>query len=137
MPEQMKRWKKAVIMASAIAFIDAAALLFGALIPPLIPWSVGSVGIVTFFGILMLVNYLSSSPALDKGEMRKAIAGSFIAVYFVLVSLLTFTGFGHSNPELAGTIIGHFTSLVKIIIIFYFGSSMVREYLKIKEKHKI
>lgn len=137
MPEPVKRWKKAVIMAIAIAFIDAAALLFGTLYPSLMAWSVGSVGIITFFGILMLVNYLSSSPALDKGEMRKAIAGSFIAVYFVLVSLLTFTGFGHSNPDLTGTIIGHFTSLVKIIIIFYFGSSMVREYLKLKEKRKM
>lgn len=93
-------------------------------------------GVITFLGILMLVNYLSNSSALDKGEMRKAIAGSFIIVYFALVSLLTFTPEFFSDTELARAIIGHFTYLVGIIIVFYFGSRSVEEYLKIKEKHQ-
>ncbi len=137
MAEHAEKWRKAVLMAIAITFLDAAILLFGIVDPSFVAWSVSSIGIITFFGILVLANYLSNSPALDKGEMRKAIAGSFFAVYFVLVSLLTFTEFEHSDPDLARAAIGHFTSLVKVIVIFYFGSSTVREYLKLKEKRKI
>jgi len=36
--------------------------------------------------------------------------------------------------KLAERIIGHFTYLVGIVIVFYFGSSGVREYLKFKER---
>jgi len=82
----------------------------------------------------MLANFFSESPALEKGEVRKAIAGSFIAVYFTIISLLTFTGFSLSDAETAKIVIGHFSYLIGIIVVFYFASSSVREYLKIKEK---
>ncbi len=134
MAEQDRKWKKAVLMTIVIGALDILVLLLGTLKLFHIGWSVGSIGVITFLGILMLVNYLSKSAALDKGEMRKAIAGSFIAVYFALVSLLTFTGFSPSSEKLAETIIGHFTYLVGIVVIFYFGSSAVREYLKMKKK---
>ena len=88
-------------MAIGISFLDVLMLFLGTLNVFQIALSVGSVGVITFLGILMLVNYLSNSPALDKGEMRKAITGAFIAVYFALVSLLTFTEFGPLDTELA------------------------------------
>ena len=134
MAEQQAKWKKAVRIGIVIGVLDILVLLLGTSKLIHIAWSVGSIGLITFLGILMLVNYLSESPALDRGEMRKAIAGSFIAVYFALVSLLTFTGFSPSSEKLAETIIGHFTYLVGIVVIFYFGSSGVREYLKFKER---
>lgn len=136
MAEKEEKWKKAFQMAILIGVLDILALLLGTLKLVHIAWSVGSIGVITFLGILMLVNYLSGSPALDEGEMRKAITGSFVAVYFALVSLLTFGGFYPSGTELAKTIIGHFTTLIKIIVIFYFGSSGVREYLKFKERRQ-
>jgi len=129
-----EKWKKAVLMTIVIGALDILVLLLGTFELVHIAWSVGSIGIITFLGILILVNYLSNSAAFDKGEMRKAIAGSFIAVYFALVSLLTFTGFSPSSEKLAETIIGHFTYLVGIVVIFYFGSSAVRDYLKMKKE---
>ncbi|TET62872.1 hypothetical protein E3J48_03600 [Candidatus Aerophobetes bacterium] len=137
MAEQEEKWKKASIMAIAIGFLDLLVLFLGTSKERFhIAWSLGSIGVITFLGILMLANYLSDSPTLDKGEMRKAITGSFIAVYFALVSLLTFTGFSPSSEKLAETIIGHFTYLVGIVVVFYFGSSGVREYLKFKERRQ-
>ena len=137
MAEKEEKWKKATLMAIVIGVLDILVLFLGTFKPSHIGWSVGSIGVITFLGILMLVNYLSESTAFDKGEMRKAIAGSFIAVYFALVSLLTFTDFSPSdNTELAKTIIGHFTTLIEIIIVFYFVSSGVREYLKFKERRQ-
>lgn len=137
MTEREKKWKKVAMMVIVIGFLDVLALFLGTAKEKFhIAWSVGSVGIITFLGILVLVNYLSESFAFDRGEMRKAIAGSFVAVYFTLVSLLTFTGFSPSSEKLAETIIGHFTYLVGIVIVFYFGSSGVREYLKFKERRQ-
>ena len=130
------KWRRAIIIAGVIVFLDIFFLYLGTSKILHITWSVGSVGIVTFFGILMLVNYLSESPALEKGEVRKAIAGSFIAVYFTIVSLFTFTELSVSETETAKTIIGHFTYLIGIIVVFYFASSSVREYLRIKEKRE-
>jgi len=79
-------------MVIVIEFLDVLALFLGTAKEKFhIAWSVGSVGIITFLGILVLVNYLSESFAFDGGEMPKAIAGSFIATYFTLVSLLTFS----------------------------------------------
>ena len=133
MPEQDKKWKKAILIAIVAGALDILVLFLGTLKLIHIAWPVGSIGLITFLGILMLVNYLSESLAFDRGEMRKAIAGSFIAVYFALVSLLTFTGFCPSSEKLAETIIGHLTYLVGIVVVFYFGSSPVREYLKFKK----
>lgn len=127
---------RATIMAIVIIVLDVLFLYLGASETFPITWSIGSVGIVTFFGILMLANYLSEDDKLEKGEVRKSITGSFIAVYFTLVSLLTFTGFSPSGTETAKTIIGHFTYLVGIIVVFYFGSSVSREYFKIIEKRQ-
>jgi len=137
MAEQKKKWKKAFLMAIVIGALDILVLFLGTFELFHIAWSVASIGVITFLGILMLVNYLSESRAFDKGEMRKAITGSFVAVYFALVSLLTFTDFSPSdNTELAKTIIGHFTTLIEIIIVFYFASSGVREYFKFKERRQ-
>lgn len=130
------KWGKATIMAIVIVFLDIFFLYLGTSGRLDIIWSVGSVGIITFFGILMLANYLSVSKELDKGEVRKAITGSFIAVYFTLVSLLTFTRFSPSNAGLAKTMISHFTYVIGIIIVFYFGSSSVRRYLEIVEERQ-
>ena len=136
MKKEQKKWKSAIIMSAVILFLDVIVLFLGALKPAFIAWSVGSVGLITFTGNLLLVNYLSNSPTLDKGEVRKAMAGSFIAVYFALISLLTFAEIRPADAELAKIIIGHFTYLVGIIIVFYFGSRAVTEYLKVKEELK-
>ena len=127
--QEPKGWK-AILIAFIIGILDIIVLFLGTSNVLPIAGSVGSVGVITFFGVLMLVNYLSKSKVLDKGEMRKAIAASFVVIYFALLSLLTFTGFGPSNTELAETIIGHFTYLVGIIIVFYFGSRTVEKYIE-------
>ncbi len=131
---EKSKWLKASLMAAAIVFLDMLVLHLGmskVSVPYIgifqVTWSVSGIGVITFFGTLMLANYLSGSADLNKGEIRKAITGSFIAVYFVLVSLLSFSEL--SSTDLAETIIGHFTYLVGIIVVFYFGSSTVRDYL--------
>ena len=133
MPTEEKKWKKAFIMAFIIGALDIVVLYLGTFQKIPISWSVGSVGVITFLGMLMLANYLSLSPKIDKGEIRKAIATSCFVVYFVLLALVSFTGFNPSDTEVAKTMIGHFSYVVGIVAVFYFGSRPVEEYIKLKQ----
>ena len=86
-------------------------------------WSVSGVGIITFFGTLVLANYVSSdSHDLDKGEIRRALTASLVVVYFTLLALVTCTTCGIQDSEFAKKILENFTYVIVILIIFYFGS---------------
>ena len=56
-----------------------------------------ALGILTFFGVMIIVNLFSQSNDLRKGEIRNAIAASLLAVYFFLISV---TLFAPSSPLL-------------------------------------
>ncbi len=127
-----KNRRKASRIAVLIVLLDIIVLYLGTstILNVSIIFSICSIGVITFIGLLMLVNSVSESRSFDKGEMRKAITGSFISVYFAVVALLMFKGVKTVDPDLSKTIIGHLTYLVGIIIVFYFGTSGVREFLK-------
>ena len=131
--EWNERWRIAFGIALIIGIADVSVLFLGNANKSFTSWSVGTVGIITFLGVLMLVNYLSKDPNVTKGEVRKAIAASCIAVYFVLVSLLAFSG-SNLSDTVAETVIKCFTCIIGIIIVFYFGSRSVEEYMKLKGK---
>ena len=50
-----------------------------------------ALGLSVFFGMLMIVNIFSLDPELQKGEMRKAIAASLLAVYFFIIAVTLFS----------------------------------------------
>ncbi|KYK24035.1 hypothetical protein AYK24_06890 [Thermoplasmatales archaeon SG8-52-4] len=127
------KWKSVIKIAGIIAVLDSLLLLFGTLELIDIAFSVGCIGIITFLGVLMLVNFMSETKELKKGEMRKAIAASFTTVYFAVLSLLIFTDLGQSASGLSKTMIDHFTYLVGIIVVFYFGSRSVDKYVESKK----
>jgi Na+/proline symporter len=125
------KWKEGVII--LIILINFLLLIIGQLIEGLRAFSTGFIGISTFFLILMIMYTPSDKKALKKGEMRKAIAGSFIVVYFAFLSFLIFEESGTSYTGAFKTMIDHFTYLIGIIIVFYFGSRSVEEYMKQKK----
>ncbi len=128
-------WGKAAIISSLIVFLDVLIFYIGTVNSLNVAWCVGSIGFITFFGILLMVNYMSESRNFDQGEFRKAIAGSFMVMYFALIALLSFSD-DHKTEgaDLNETIIQHFTYLVGIIIVFYFGSSSVNDYMNKKSQ---
>lgn len=87
--------------------------------------STAGVGIVSFFGVIALVNGAAGTGALDNGEMRKAITAAFITVYLTFVGLT----FVHPYPF---SMQDDFSKLVGAIVLFYFGSSSFRDYLAAK-----
>lgn len=120
-------------MAIIVGFLDIFVLYIGIIRPAYIGWAVAITGI-TFVGTLILINHLSKPTDFDKREVRKAITCSFIVVYFSLVSLLTLTDIVVSDTELAKTIIYYFTCLVGNVVVFYFGSRAVENYLDLPRK---
>ncbi|MBN1349194.1 hypothetical protein JXJ21_07285 [candidate division KSB1 bacterium] len=123
--------------ACAIISLCIAVLVLGTAKKMSVSCSVASVGIISFIGVLMLANFLSKSKNLDKGELRKALTASFTSVYFALISLLTFENITPADEQIPNFITGHFTYLIGIIIIFYFGSSAVREFVNAKNSGKL
>jgi hypothetical protein len=116
--------------AGLIVGVDFVLVLLGTLTKFSLAAAVATIGFVTFFGMLALANRLSENPALVKGEMRKAMAAAFTAVYLAIVALSQFAVGQTAQPEVSKTIVSHFTYLMAIIVVFYFASSAVRDYLK-------
>ena len=93
-----------------------------------IAWSLGSVGIVTFLGVLLLAFQVKK--VFDKNEVQLAITASVLAVYFALAPVLIFVGISPIDPDLANTIIGHFTTVVEVVVAFYMGSTTIGYSMK-------
>ena len=136
---ETEKWKLrktgAFVIALLVVALDILALALGTIIPTVpVALSIGCVGVITFVGVLVLSNYLSHDPELAKKEIRKAIAASFTLVYLVFLALVVFGEAFPAETELAKTVVGHFTWIVGIIMVFYFGSRSVEEYLKRREQ---
>lgn len=127
----LERRKGSLIIALLIVVLDILVLALGTITDAIpVTFSIGCVAVITFTGVLVLTNYLSRDPELAKREIRKSIAAAFTLVYLLLLGLVVFGRSFVASTELAETIVGHFTWVVGIIIIFYFGSRSVEEYLK-------
>ena len=121
---------EAGLIAVAVVVANLMVLVYGTKNTDFLMWSIAGIGAITFFGTLMLANFLSKSHELNKGEMRKAIAASVIVVYFSLIAFLTCEDCKVVDPELSKTIIGHFTYIVGIVIAFYFGVRAIEAWKK-------
>ena len=90
--------------------------------------------------MVLLTNILdnSESTAIRKEHVRKAIATSFITTYFMFLALLSFENNAQTNlvnnQSSLTPIISNFTYLVGVVIVFYFASGSVSEYIKYKSK---
>jgi hypothetical protein len=93
---------------------------------------VGVIGIITFSFILIGLNVLTGNKKLCQGEMRKAITITFIVVYLALLALSTNIDVAKSYTGMFQIMIDHFTYLVGIVVVFYFGSRAVEKYIEKK-----
>jgi hypothetical protein len=87
----------------------------------------GSVAIFVVFFILISLGYLVDKK-LNKGEMRRAIAGSFVVGFSILMFLSLRYDFSENQ------IITMYIQLAGIVIGFYFGSRAVGEKKEEEEK---
>lgn len=113
--------------------------------------SLMSIGMVSFFGILQYARiHAPQDSNLDSGEVRKAIAGSIILVYFYVLAISLFKDtnisflesiprvFSGSNGSSTATeainfgesLIESLTQLVQVVVGFYFGGRSAEEIVK-------
>jgi len=76
--------------------------------------------VVGTFAVLIIIGY-KNDKALDRGELRRAIAGSFVVGFTVLVILSAWYEFGSNNLVTA------YIQLAGVVIGFYFGSRTALE----------
>lgn len=128
-----RKWLNTLKMVLVLGVIDLIVVpVLSALFIIPIAWIFISIGLITFFGVVVIVNYMSGTSPLDTGEIRKAVTVSFITVYFVFVPIVTFGSIRIPQDEPFKTIITNFTWIVGLIIAFYFGSRVIEEYVKSK-----
>jgi hypothetical protein len=95
-------------------------------------FALSGIGVITFLGILVL-SHRSGHRGFSTGEMRSAIAATFMVVYFTMLGILMF--FYSDLPKAAPTLVKNFTYLVGVVIAFYFGSTAAVEHATEKYKH--
>jgi len=78
-----------------------------------------SVGLVTFYGT---ISAGAKDRRLSKQDIRMAIVISMLTTYIVLVGTVVFFNKGSALPPIAQTMITHFTTIVGVVIAFYFGA---------------
>ena len=86
-----KNWKNALKMISVLGILDLVVvpLIITILGIPL-QWIFVSMGLVTFFGVMLIANYMSGTSPFNTGEIRKAVTVSLITVYLAFVPLMAF-----------------------------------------------
>lgn len=78
---------------------------------------------VTFFGLMALSESLGRGWGLNKGGMRGAIASAVLVVYFFVLSMSMFQPYNAEMPEQMKSMLANFTTIIGIMIPFYFGAS--------------
>ncbi len=123
-------WIKTTIIACAVAILSIISFFLGMFYDN-VSWSIGGVGIITFFGMLAISSYHTLHQPDSKGTMRKAIAGSMISVYVVVLALLFSDKLPSFENEAGMAMVQNFSYVIMTIIGFYFGTKGAKEFIKL------
>lgn len=126
-----KSWKSALKMIGILGVLDLVVIpaIINLLAIPL-QWIFVSLGLVTFLGVMLIVNYMSGTSPFNTGEIRKAITVSLITVYLAFVPLMAFGLVIFPGGNSAQTIVTNFTWLIGAVIVLYFATRPLEEYIK-------
>ncbi|WP_268543919.1 hypothetical protein [Candidatus Nitrosotenuis cloacae] len=129
-------WAITSMIAAVIAITDVAVIYVGVIQTGIVYWSIASVGIVTFFGMLIVSSYHARLKPSSRGTMRKSIAGSLISVYLIVLALGITGRFPNISDETLQTILEGFSMVIMTIIGFYFGSKGAAEVVAARKESK-
>jgi hypothetical protein len=80
--------------------------------------------IITFFSFVSDLRVSSFQTTLDEGALRRAIAASIVVEYLVLLGMFAFwEGGSETLPPVTQALVTSFTTVVGVVIAFYFGSA--------------
>ena len=128
-----KSWKNALKMVVILGFLDLVvipAIIVLLSIP--MPWIFVALGLVTFLGIMLIINYMSGTSPFNTGEIRKAITVSLLTVYLAFVPLSTMGMVTIPGADITT----YFTWLIAVVIVLYFTTRPLEEYIKTRDSNK-
>jgi hypothetical protein len=126
-----KNWKSALKMITILGVLDLVVVpIIITLLGIPLQWIFVSMGLVTFLGIMLIVNYMSGTSPFNTGEIRKAITVSLITVYLAFVPLMAFGLVVFPGGNSAQTIVTNFTWIIGAVIVLYFSTRPIEEYIK-------
>lgn len=114
---------------------DIIVLLTGIILDD-VAWSIAGVGLITFFGMLIISSYHAIHHPDSKGTMRKALAGSLVAVYVVILALSLSGRLYYTENVMVMILVENFSVVIITIIGFYFGTKGATEFLKMWKTDK-
>lgn len=94
-----------------------------------------AIAFITFFGLLHIGMQEKQSSSITDKDMRTAITASIIVTYLTMTGMAAFFGNNAVKelPPLTQLLLTNFTTVVSIVIAFYFGSTA---YLDKKNREK-
>jgi predicted MFS family arabinose efflux permease len=92
-----------------------------------------AVGLIPFFGFIR-IGVVTKDNNLSKTEIRLAIVVSVITFYLVLVGTASFFVGSTKLLGMSDTMINHFTTIVGVVIAFYFGTAAYEAVNKSKSE---
>ena len=129
-----KSWKNALKMIVFLGFLDLVVIpVIIILLSIPLQWIFVSLGLVTFLGIMLIVNYMSGTSPFNTGEIRKAITVSLLTVYLAFVPLMAL-GMVTSPLGNSQIIVTNFTWLMGAVIVVYFSTRSLEEYIMSKKE---
>ena len=118
------------VFASELFLVGAgmsAGAWFSSVYPPI--FAIVAAGILTFFGLLLFATSNASDVLLDDRVLRLAITSAITTMYLALVGFGVFMRMpkAENTDPLAQSLIVSFSSVVGVVIAFYFGTGAYLE----------
>lgn len=79
------------------------------------------IGLVSFYGFIGL-GLKDTTSKISKTDIRLATVVSLLTFYLALIGTVSMFAQGGDLPEITRTMLTHFTTVIGIVIAFYFGS---------------
>ena len=98
---------------------------------------VGMASLATFFVSLAVFYLLSDAKDFNGAEIRRAIAITFVATYFLLIAVLPEKDIVIAGKHLSEILFSRFDYIILAVIAFYFGGRSVENAAGIYKQHKI
>jgi hypothetical protein len=114
------------VMAILVILVSGIGMFLAVYLDTDAPQSVvlAAVAMISFVGLMALTQGDGKRWELTEGAMRTAIAGTIVIVYLVLVGIVAFFKVGPKElPGISQTLVTNFTTIVGVVIAFYFGAS--------------
>jgi hypothetical protein len=123
----MKEIKAAILVISILVFLVISLGLWLAVktnIPAFFVWTAISIGIIVFFGFIWIGLNSQKKFEYDTSNIRTTLTSSIIIVYLFIVCLtIFFREWSDKLDPLPQAMISNFTTIVGVVIAFYFTSS--------------